>query len=188
MYQKITNLLTILALSALTFMPASEIASAHHTNSLARQTQHASSQSTTTQYNITFQATWSAQTHPNDFPSSNPHFSGLVGATHNAQVTFWTEGQVASEGIESMAETGSKSKLLTEVDAAIAAGTAGQRVSGGSIGLSPGSVSMDPITVNKLHPQLTLVSMIAPSPDWFVGTDGLSLVDANGNWIDNLVV
>ena len=33
-------------------------------------------------YRVTFQATWSAETHPTNFPA-NPHFSGLVGATHN---------------------------------------------------------------------------------------------------------
>jgi hypothetical protein len=34
-------------------------------------------------YRLTFNATWSAQTHPNDFPPS-PHFSGLIGMTHNS--------------------------------------------------------------------------------------------------------
>ena len=32
------------------------------------------------------------------------------------------------------------------------------------------------------HPLLTLVSMIGPSPDWFVGVSGLSLLDAGGRW------
>ncbi|MFO1512860.1 MAG: spondin domain-containing protein [Verrucomicrobiota bacterium] len=34
---------------------------------------------------------------------------------------------------------------------------------------------------------VTLVSMIAPSPDWFVGVDGLSLI-ADGQWATNKVV
>jgi len=29
--------------------------------------------------------------------------------------------------------------------------------------------------------------MIAPSPDWFVGVSGLSLIE-NGKWVDNKVV
>ena len=32
-------------------------------------------------YNLTFNATWSAQTHPTEFPAS-AHFSGLIGMTH----------------------------------------------------------------------------------------------------------
>lgn len=175
MYKKITNLALLFALQALFLTLATQNANAQ--------------QAATAQFNITFEATWSEQTHPDDdFPTGNPHFSGLVGATHNQQVTFWANGQLATEGIESMAETGAKTKLLAEVDAAIAASTADQQLSGGGIGLSPGSVSMGPITVNQSHPHLTLVSMIAPSPDWFVGVSGLSLIDAEGNWIDNLVI
>ena len=30
--------------------------------------------------------------------------------------------------------------------------------------------------------------MIAPSPDWFVGVFGLSLLDAEGNWVEALTV
>ena len=33
-----------------------------------------------------------------------------------------------------------------------------------------------------------VVSMIAPSPDWFVGVHGLLLVDADGEWVDSLTI
>ena len=33
------------------------------------------------------------------------------------------------------------------------------------------------------HPRVTLLSMVAPSPDWFVGVSGLSLLDAQGDWL-----
>lgn len=187
MIQKISYLFSLLSLSAglLLFTNTTVLAQDRQ----AQPDQLSTNASTTAQYTITFNATWSAQTHPiTDFPTASAHFSGLVGAMHNDQIAFWQEGQLATEGIESMAETGSKTALLAEVDTAIAAGSADQRLSGGSIGLSPGDVSMGPVTVNQSHPQMTLVSMIAPSPDWFVGVNGLSLVDANGNWIDNLVV
>lgn len=189
MFRKITYLIRILLLQAVLLLLASSAVFAHHG---ADQGQPAASQAnadTTAEYTVTFNATWSDQTHPDDdFPSSNPHFSGLVGAMHNDQVTFWAEGQIATPGIESMAETGSKSAFLTEIDAAIEAGTANLTLSGGGIGLSPGSVSMGSFSVNQSHSKMTLVSMIAPSPDWFVGVNGLSLVDANGDWINNLVV
>ena len=45
-------------------------------------------------YTVEFESTWSANTHPTDFPS-NPHFSGLVGGTHDNSVTFWETGQLA---------------------------------------------------------------------------------------------
>ena len=41
--------------------------------------------------------------------------------------------------------------------------------------------------IDDAFPLVTLVSMLAPSPDWFVGVSGLSLRD-NGEWISTLVV
>ena len=37
-------------------------------------------------------------------------------------------------------------------------------------------------TVTTDHPLVTLITMIAPSPDWFVGVHGESLLDAGGQW------
>ena len=37
------------------------------------------------------------------------------------------------------------------------------------------------------YPLVTLVTMIAPSPDWFVGVSGLSLLDEFG-WVNELEV
>ncbi len=136
-------------------------------------------------YRVTFDADWSRTTHPTGFPS-NPHFSGLVGATHHHGVDFWTRGELASPGIESMAETGSKTRLLQEVGNAVRDGTARASLSGPGIGRSPGTAAIT-LTADSRYPLLTLVSMIAPSPDWFVGTDALNLFE-NGDWQDNLVI
>lgn len=137
------------------------------------------------EYTIDFDATWSAATHPRDFPP-NPHFSGLIGGTHDDMVRFWRPGGIATEGIRRMAESGSKSPLNTEVEAAIAAGTAGEVISGGGIGRSPGR-AMARFTVTPEFPLVTLVSMIAPSPDWFVGVTALDLRDG-GEWARGVVV
>jgi len=61
-------------------------------------------------YQVTFEATWTAVTHPQDYPSG-AHFSPPVGAVHNTDVVFWEVGELASNGIESMAETGGTSAL-----------------------------------------------------------------------------
>ena len=136
-------------------------------------------------YRVEFSATWSEQTLPQQFPA-NAHFSGLVGGSHNAQVTFWEEGGIASDGIEAMAERGAKGTLIEEVNAAISDGSALDPVSGGGIGLSPGFVSTT-FTVDQAHPLATIVSMIAPSPDWFVGVHGLNLL-RYGNWLADATV
>lgn len=135
----------------------------------------------TARYRVTFEATWSAATHPVDFPRS-PHFSSLIGGTHSERVVFWEPAGLASPGIEAMAELGATSPLDAEIQAAIAAGTAAGLVQGPGIPLSPNSVSVE-LSAGRDHPLVTLVSMIAPSPDWFVGVHGLSLVE-DGEWVE----
>lgn len=137
-------------------------------------------------FELTFDAAWSAATHPTDFPSGNPHFSGLIGASHNANVALWEPGGMATPGIRSMAETGSKSILRSEITTLSTSGTAEALISGGGIGRSPGQVSVQ-FTASQDFPLVSVVSMIAPSPDWFVGVHGLPLFN-DGQWVDELVV
>lgn len=137
-------------------------------------------------YQVTFTSSWSQQTHPYEYPIGSSHFSGLIGATHNALVNFWQSGEIATNGIENMAESGSKSLLITEINFQIDNGNAQHLLSAGGIGSSPGEV-MFTFEISQQHPFVTLVSMIAPSPDWFVGVSKLSLI-ANGQWLEHLVV
>lgn len=138
-------------------------------------------------YTVTFTSTWSAATHPDRFPP-NPHFSGLIGGTHRQGVLFWEPGGIASNGIEAMAERGSKTPLDQDVRNAIDRGEADNLLSGGDIPLSPGEVSLD-FTASLDFPAVTLVSMLAPSPDWFTGVSNMSLLDdASGDWRDEIVV
>ena len=134
----------------------------------------------TATYELTFTSTWSSTTHPANFPS-NPHFSGLIGGTHSSSVSFWNTGQTASNGIKSMAEFGAKGTLRSEINQAINASNAGEVIDGGGIGRSPGSVKTT-FQVNSQWNLVTVTSMLAPSPDWFVGVSGLNLLDENNNW------
>ena len=132
-------------------------------------------------YSIAFEATWSATTHPTDFPSG-AHFSPLIGAVHAGTVNLWKVGDIASPGIEQMAETGGTSLLRGEIQGRMPAGALSV-VSGNGIG-SPGSTTIPKVIVNLDYSHITLVTMIAPSPDWFVGISGLSLRDEFGQWLD----
>lgn len=135
----------------------------------------------TARYSVTFEATWNAASHPTDIPP-NPHFSGLIGGTHRPGVSFWEAGAPASDGIRLMAERGRQSPLDAEVNAAIAAGQAQHLLAGGDVPSSPGATSLE-FPVSLEYPLVTLVTMVAPSPDWFVGVSGLSLLE-NGSWVD----
>lgn len=141
----------------------------------------------TARYSVTFNATWSQSTHPLQWPAG-AHWSGLVGGTHNESVHFWREGEAASEGIRLMAERGQQATLLSEIAPNITKGVAQLQLAGSGIGTSPGSVSMIfPQPMTRDFPLVTLVTMIAPSPDWFAGVDGLSLIE-DGDWVSSKTV
>lgn len=131
-------------------------------------------------YSVVFDASWNAGEFPDAFPSG-AHFSPPVGGAHNANVTFWEAGGLASVGIERMAEIGATSNLISEINAAIAAGDAATTVVGSTLSNLPRQATLE-IELTPEHSLVTLVSMIAPSPDWFVGVSGLPLRD-NDSWI-----
>jgi len=59
-------------------------------------------------------------------------------------------------------------------------------VSGGGIETSPDTISLE-FELSQDHPLVSVTSMIAPSPDWFVGVDSLSLRE-DGSWRDQVII
>ena len=152
-----------------------------------------SNNASTATYEVSFKGTWGAATHPTNIPpgefpnpTSAPHFSPIVVATHNSQVILWENGQAASPGTEIIAETGNPTTFIEEADAAIAAGTAKEVVRGEGGFISPGEQSVT-IEADSDFPQVTFLTMIAPSPDWFAGAHVESLL-SDGNFVDTLTV
>jgi len=84
-----------------------------------------------------------------------------------------------------MAEQGRTSPLDTEMRAAIAAGAAQHFFIGQGFS-SPKAISLE-FDISRDHPLVTMVTMVAPSPDWFAGVDGLPLFE-KGAWIEERVV
>jgi hypothetical protein len=134
-------------------------------------------------YLVIFDAVWSSATHSEEFPSDNPHLSGLVGMTHLADTSLFKIGSLASTGIKDMAELGSKSILEMEIAGMIDLGVAQYYISGGGINPSPGSITLE-IDIDIPHSYTTIVSMIAPSPDWFVSVEDLNLYE-DGRWVSD---
>ena len=115
---------------------------------------------------------------------SGAHFTTLIGGVHGNGVAFWEVGEQASPGVELVAELGSTWTFRSEV-----AGNPHTRsvieqgVSGGGTGNATFTIN-----VTRAHPLVTLLSMIGPSPDWFVGVSGLSLLDGADEWRQSYVV
>lgn len=141
----------------------------------------------TAQYSVTFTRTWTDKTHPFEYPEAGvltgPHFSGLIGATHGAGYVLFKEGTLPTPGLEKLSEEGKHSPLDQEIKDAIAAGKAGALFETGPIrdASKPETVT---ITVSKQFPMASAVAMIAPSPDWFAGVAGVSLMEGD-QWVSS---
>ncbi|MEQ8209549.1 MAG: spondin domain-containing protein [Lacipirellulaceae bacterium] len=120
-------------------------------------------------YEVLFEDLWNATDHPLNYPNG-AHFSTVVGAVHNAGVSFWAAGELATLGVENVAETGSTRNIQREIFNAQQAGSAIERHTG----------SNPTINVSDDFPLVTFLTMVAPTPDWFVGIHDVDLRDPSG--------
>ena len=131
-------------------------------------------------YDVVFQGRWITAVTPGGVPSG-AHFSRLIGGVHSDAVTFLESGGMASAGVESMAEDGAWTDLQGEVQDA---GSGALSVlAGDTDSISPATSKTLTATLTTEYPRITLVTMVAPSPDWFVGVSGLPLLDDQGHWL-----
>jgi len=103
---------------------------------------------------------------------------------HKAGTTIFEEGELATIGIKDMAEMGNNGNLQDEIDALVNSELALNRVNGGGLSGGTEMVSVT-IDVTEEFSLVTLVSMIAPSPDWFVAAEDVDLFE-NGEFLENV--
>lgn len=131
-------------------------------------------------YDITFTSTWNSSDH-GTLPG-NAHWSDLVGAKHNSNVTFLEMGAMATTGIENVAEVGSNTAFNSEVQAEINAGNADQWFQESVDPFAAiASATLSDVIFSEDYPLITLASMIAPSPDWMIAVSNLSMWDDSTN-------
>ncbi len=128
-------------------------------------------------YSVTFEGMWNAASTP-DGVVGGAHFTTLIGAVHNSDVTFWAPDGQATPGVEAVAELGVTSRFVSEYNAVPAADRKALIRRPAPAG--PTGTTTFTIEASTAHPLVTLLSMIGPSPDWFVGVSGLSLRNGEG--------
>jgi len=130
-------------------------------------------------YEITVTGLWTAERFPLDYPKAGlltgPHFSGVIGASHNGGFDLFRAGGQPTPGLERLSEEGKHSPLDAEIRTAIAAGAAGALFESDPIKDFGKSVTSR-VHVTSAFSQVSAVAMIAPSPDWFAGVSGVSLM------------
>ncbi|KAG4072467.1 hypothetical protein HA402_004399 [Bradysia odoriphaga] len=144
---------------------------------------------TEAKYELTFEGLWSRNTHPKDFPSNvyNTKFSDIIGASHSSSYSFWKYGQTASDGLKQVAENGFTNELEDELKS-----QSGEiRTIIKAKGLEHPNIlgkTFAVFRVDREHSQLSFVSMIHPSPDWFLGVSGLELCTVERSWVESRTI
>ena len=133
----------------------------------------------TATYTIEYNVTWSANTHPDTLPPG-PHVSPIVAVSHMNESDLFASGTVATDGIEIMAETGATQVLASEIgdNASILSSAVGTRID------VPGANTLE-LELDRDHSLLSAVSMLAPSPDWFVAINSVELF-RDGQWLEEI--
>jgi len=159
-------------------------------------------------YQVTFEGTWTQASHPQAWVPS-AHWSAPVVAAHASGYVMWEAGGIATQGVKSVAETGSTLAIKNELGDAVAGGTVKEFDTGSNIfqgGVGSTTMEVRPrlrlrlrrrqrrrqrrasspclqVTASCGFPLASAVSMIAPSPDWMAGVSGLDLCDhQTGRW------
>lgn len=132
-------------------------------------------------YQVTFERTWSSNTHPKDFPLL-AHFSPVIGVTHDARYSLFHTGGIATPGLEKLCEEGKHQPLDAEIRSAIENGTAGALIeTPDPIRDVPGK-AVATFAIDPAHPMVSIAAMVAPSPDWCAVAADVTLLE-NGRWV-----
>lgn len=113
------------------------------------------------------------------------HFTTFAGMVHNSNGALWEAGKQATTGIENVAETGSIGVVLAEIDSVIRSKNALSLI----LFTPPSATGSKSITIhcNSNYSYVSMASMIAPSPDWFIGLSKLNLY-AHKKWVADTTV
>jgi Spondin_N len=133
-------------------------------------------------YSIEVTGKWSA---PDFTVPAGVHFTNFAGMVHNANGELWKPGQIATKGVENVAETGSTTVILVEIDSIIRSKNALSLI----LFPPPSATGTRRSTVycNSNYSMVSFASMIAPSPDWFIGLSGLNLY-TNNRWVSDTTI
>ena len=140
--------------------------------------------SSTAKYKVKFTATW---TDTFGTVPGSAHFTTLAGSAVTNESELWRSGSKASAGFEVLAETGGVSGFVDEIKAEVTANKALKSDTWAGTDAEGDSELTFEFTRDVFH-YFTFATMVAPSPDWFVGTSRYNLKTAEGKWRESAIV
>ena len=133
-------------------------------------------------YQITVTGKWQM---PQFGVPPNVHFTYFAGMVHNSTSSLWMPGQNSSLGIKNVAENGGLTQIIHEVDSILALNNSISHIAFPP----PSAIGMvtSNIHCNSNFSYVSFASMIAPSPDWFIGVHDLNLYNNKVWQTDTLI-
>ena len=135
-------------------------------------------------YQVTIDSLWSANDHIS-LPG-NAHFSPVAAVSHSSDYRLLPFGELASPGLESLAELGAQSGLIAEAEAQKVQARVGSIVETQNQFVAGTPSQSFTITISEEYPLLSFASMIAPSPDWMIGEDSIELYTQDGGYLPSV--
>jgi hypothetical protein len=138
---------------------------------------------TRAQYKVTWEFDWNATANGTLPPDA--HFSASIGAFYpDSSPAFWSVGNLASNGMKSLAETGNISLVEEEITNLNVDYFSTEATDPDTTTISLSTF----IIVPPKHVNVTMAVKISPSPDWFTGISGLKMCNADNHWVNSFSI
>ncbi|MEO6547873.1 MAG: spondin domain-containing protein [Ferruginibacter sp.] len=122
---------------------------------------------------------------PNFTIPPGAHVTSVAGMIHSQDTSLWSLKNVATIGLENVAETGNTVAMSIELDSIILRGKALSRFV-----LMPPPLVGSTTFIEKFNSNFScfsFASMLAPSPDWFMGVSSVNLYKEH-QWVNELMM
>ncbi|CAB3254931.1 unnamed protein product [Arctia plantaginis] len=136
-------------------------------------------------YKVSLTMLWSEERFPKDYPQNRPkaQWSQVFGQSHNATYQLYRVGEVARSSVHAFSQFGKIDELVKEGDEDP---KVYDQFSAPAIGFGTGQ-SENMVFVDGGHSLVSLICHMIPSPDWFIGVDGLNLC-VDSSWVDQITL
>lgn len=114
-------------------------------------------------------------------PDTGLVFSPLAGVTHSNRLSFFTVRGFANKPVEILAETGVNTRYIRFAKRLRSQGRGVLSIVDAGAPTMPGKSTSLIVRVDCKHSFLTVLGMIAPSPDWIVQINNRNMFDTKTN-------
>ncbi len=134
-------------------------------------------------YDLDFTTDFTEEDNPQDYPS-NASFGTIIVITHAPEVSVFSIGQAASDGMALYAESGDVEGLSSFISTSL--GESGDGLfsitTAGVVG--PQATTTTSISVTPARTRITFLARLNPSPDWFLGVSSFDVVNADDTLVE----